>query len=171
LDADGNEISTDEEEELERVRAEYRIRRSLNRSRATQSSQTDQVPESIPTSTTGSAFVPITRSTISQERDEPDAARVRINAIERRAMASALDSMLVLDRTRRSLPTTMDSSAPSHTEATSVSGNPEIFGSPDPFVVDPLPMPLCTMLPVCNDGYKERVPHIPVPMHASWAGR
>jgi len=161
LDADGNEISTDEEEELERVRAEHRVRRSLYQSRPIAPTQVDPASDNATAPTSGQSLIQATRP---PEFDDPD----RVHGRDPRTLA--LDSVLLLDRARRAFSPGSNPSAASSGDIT-VTEFPEMFGSPNPFVVDPLPMPLDAMVPVGDTVCKERTALGIVPKYASWAGR
>jgi len=163
LDADGNEIPTDEEDQLERLRSEHRIR-TLYRPRSTTSSQTD-----VPAENTMAPVV-ATSSTRTTTAGELDAtiALMRINRREPGTLTGALDSVMSLDRSRRLVSSYALSTTNSSAE-TMMPDSPEMYGSSLPFLVDPLPMPLTAVMPAPKEVHGGWVGK--VPKHASWAGR
>ncbi|KAF7306495.1 hypothetical protein MIND_00440800 [Mycena indigotica] len=147
LDQDGNAIPSDEEEELERERAEYRVRAM------------QQTREANP-----DAWSLATRPTVSHDEDGQlsRVPRVHLNAgpgvvlPPRTGYGSVLDSVLAVDNRRsrasrvRNIPTDVP------------------YGSAEPFVVNPLPMPL-----PLNKGKGKAVngPGMRVSSGAAFAGR
>jgi len=129
LDADGNEISVDEEDVLERSRTEYRLRALQQRVR--QSNASSQL-------------------NIARSSNVPDMISRDHNG-SRRMYGSVIDSTLNVPH------------APQHIAQSSQD-------EMSPFYVDPLPMPLSSMIPVPRkpeDIYVD----IFVPKHTCLAGR
>ncbi|KAJ7655297.1 hypothetical protein DFH06DRAFT_1202163 [Mycena polygramma] len=163
LDANGNAIPSEEEEELERNRAEYRVR-ALYQARAAAAtvasraelrhaqSSFDVPPH--PDADNLAAFADlITRTSVSPDdypSRETASPRVRLNAVtaQRSGFGTVMDSVLAVDnRPPRD----------------------NFYGSTTPFVVDPLPIPLSEMMPSKNE--KGRVMGIRVSRNAGLAGR
>jgi hypothetical protein len=169
LDPDGNEIPSDEEEELERVRAQHRLR-MLYQARATaQMDPTEaRTHESrVAVARTARSLVPVTRTSISHGPDD-DAnvtehlPRVRLNSRDPRVTLPSLESILSINNSPHDRSGTVRSEP----------ADPEVIGSAAPFNVDPLPMPLTEMLPSivkarCPAGKQGNR----LPKHASLAGR
>ncbi|KAJ7480160.1 hypothetical protein B0H11DRAFT_2280823 [Mycena galericulata] len=158
LDPDGNAIPSDEEEELERSRAEYRMR-ALYQARASErrAQSSVDVPghSTMDSERNGSAFSNlITRTSVSPDDypgRETASPRVRLNsrdsAGQRLGFGSVMDSVLDNDALH---------AAP--------------YGSSVPFIVDPLPIPLSEMMPQKEDR-KSRFTGIRVSRQAGLAGR
>ncbi|KAJ7124833.1 hypothetical protein C8R43DRAFT_36560 [Mycena crocata] len=174
LDPDGLPISLDEEEELERSRAEYRIR-ALYHARASAAAVTSRVerraqssidvpgPSNLETERSSGAFSNlITRTSISPDdypARETTSPRVRLNSRDavsgqRLGFGSVMDSVL-----------SVDNRPPRQTQ---VGGS--MYGSSVAFEVDPLPIPLCDMMPPKN-GHKGRLTGVRVSRQAGFAGR
>ncbi|KAJ6574012.1 hypothetical protein DFH09DRAFT_1078939, partial [Mycena vulgaris] len=146
LDHDGNAIPSDEEEELERSRAEYRVR-ALYQARASAAAVTSRAERraqssiDVPTldnERSGGAFSNlITRTSVSPDdypTRETTSPRVRLNSRDsvsgqRQGFGTVIDSVLAVDNRPR------QAQAGSDPYTTS-------YGSSAPFVVDPLPIPL-----------------------------
>ncbi|KAJ7456493.1 hypothetical protein FB451DRAFT_1276155 [Mycena latifolia] len=176
LDADGNAIPSDEEEELERTRAEYRIR-ALYQARASAAAVTSRVERraqssvDVPTldnERSGGAFSNlITRTSVSPDdypARETTSPRVRLNSRDtasgqRLGFGSVMDSVMAVDSRPRQAQVASDCS----TQTLS-------YGSSIPFVVDPLPIPLSQMMPSKNDP-KGRLAGARVSKQAGFAGR
>ncbi|KAJ6519323.1 hypothetical protein C8R45DRAFT_951016 [Mycena sanguinolenta] len=163
LDPDGNAIPSDEEEELERSRTEYRMR-ALHHSRpsvAAAISRAERLAQSsvdVPPQPDSDNLV--TRTYIDDYPvREVTSPRVRLNSRDpgpRTGFGSVLDSVLTVDtRPRR---------------PTELSSYDEPYGSSVPFVVDPLPIPLSEMVPPRSD-LKTRVRGVRVSRNAGFAGR
>ncbi|KAJ6569656.1 hypothetical protein B0H19DRAFT_1136492 [Mycena capillaripes] len=173
LDPDGNAIPSDEEEELERSRAEYRVR-ALYQARASAAAVASRVERRAQSSIdvpghpdvdNGGAFS-ITRTSISPDdypARETSSPRVRLNSrdnvsAQRLGYGTVMDSVLAVDN-RQTQSTHSDYnlySAP--------------YGSSEPFLVDPLPIPLSQMMPSKNEQ-KGRLTGIRVSRNAGFAGR
>ncbi|KAJ6604125.1 hypothetical protein DFH09DRAFT_1121727 [Mycena vulgaris] len=174
LDHDGNAIPSDEEEELERSRAEYRVR-ALYQARASAAAVTSRAERraqssiDVPTldnERSGGAFSNlITRTSVSPDdypTRETTSPRVRLNSRDsvsgqRQGFGTVIDSVLAVDNRPR------QAQAGSDPYTTS-------YGSSAPFVVDPLPIPLSEMMPSKNDRMG-RLTGIRVSRHAGFAGR
>ncbi|KAF8060997.1 hypothetical protein FPV67DRAFT_1673823 [Lyophyllum atratum] len=146
LDADGNEIPSDEEEELERIRAEYRIQ-AQSRSRGPISTR-DGGDRSgfhpLQATTTSTSLSPDEENTITES-----IPRVRLNARDQRPFyGSVMDSVITVDCLRR------EESLPSYAT---------------PFCANPLPMPIQEMVWSPPKRKASRV--VTIPKHASFAGR
>jgi len=174
LDPDGNAIPSDEEEELERSRAEYRMR-ALYQARASAAgvtsrterraqSSVDVPPHPLDNERSAGAFSNlITRTSVSPDdypARETTSPRVRLNSRDsvggqRLGFGSVMDSVLSVDnRPRQAQPLLNDNQ----------------YGSSVPFVVDPLPIPLSQMMPSKNDR-NARLTGIRVSRQAGLAGR
>ncbi|KAF8213644.1 hypothetical protein K438DRAFT_1804372 [Mycena galopus ATCC 62051] len=168
LDPDGNAIPSDEEEELERSRAEYRIR-ALYQSRASAAAVTSRVERraqsSVDVPLHPDADALITRTYIDDYPvREVTSPRVRLNSRDsggqRLGFGSVMDSVLTVDnRPPRSAPASSD-----------MHSYDEPYGSSVPFVVDPLPIPLSEMMPSTSNR-KGRVMGVRVSRNAGFAGR
>ena len=119
------------------------------------------------TSAPGPSIIPVTRSALPPELGGRNIPRTRvINGHD----ISALDA--ALDRARRLPVYSLSANAPAHPlPDPTLPEIPEVFGSPVPFVVDPLPMPLAAMIPACSTERGTGTPFRIVPKHASLAGR
>ncbi|KAJ7102429.1 hypothetical protein B0H15DRAFT_768908 [Mycena belliarum] len=180
LDADGNAIPSDEEEELERTRAEYRIR-ALYQARASAAAVTARAELRVQSSvdvpplenerSSGAFANLITRTSIAPDdypARETTSPRVRLNSRDaatahgqRTGFGSVIDSVLAVDSRPRQ----------AQAQMTSDSGISAVsYGSTVPFVMDPLPIPLCQMMPLKNDR-KGLVAGTRVARHAAFAGR
>lgn len=167
LDADGNEIPSDEEEELERNRAEYRVM-ALYRAQA-EADGLDPSGFSLPPRPRPVNLVPVTAS-IPSPSDDIDFAdpfpRVRLSSRDPRSHpGSVWDSIATVDGN------------PSHRSQSALSPHDMEpmynSGYPSPFYADPLPMPLSEMVPPARkmrQGERLAAP-VKVPLHASLAGR
>ncbi|KAJ7785784.1 hypothetical protein B0H16DRAFT_1488008 [Mycena metata] len=167
LDPDGNAIPSDEEEELERARAEYRIRSAAVRP-AVASRRSQSSIDGLEHERSGGAFSNlITRTSISPDdypTRETASPRVRLNSRDavgpggqRLGFGTVMDSVLSVD------------TRPRHTP--SLNGNGQYtYGSSVPFVVDPLPIPLSEMMPPRKES-KSRLAGVPVSRNAGFAGR
>ncbi|KAJ7293822.1 hypothetical protein C8J57DRAFT_38562 [Mycena rebaudengoi] len=144
LDPDGNAIPSDEEEELERSRAEYRLRALrtappavVPAHRRTQGS----VDASAQQESRGGFSNLITRTSVSPDDSrETTSPRVRLNSREapnmRLGFGTVMDSVMSIDNRPRQGHRT---------------GPANTYGSAVPYVVDPLPMPLSEMVTVKSD--------------------
>ncbi|KAF7367331.1 hypothetical protein MSAN_00795400 [Mycena sanguinolenta] len=163
LDPDGNAIPSDEEEELERSRTEYRMR-ALHHSRTSAPagiSRAERLAQSsvdVPPHPDGDSLV--TRTYIDDYPiREVNSPRVRLNSRDsgpRTGFGSVLDSVLSVDNRPSRRPTQLSYDVP--------------YGSSVPFVVDPLPIPLSEMVPPRSD-LKSRVRGVRVSRNAGFAGR
>lgn len=156
LDADGNEITTDEEDELERSRARSRVR-ALAQIR---SSNTSDQPAMSPIEIGASrreTLIPMTRTSVPNSWDGAGAtARVRIRS-SRHAMAQAVAS--------HSNGTIQDAHAtPTHSWNFSTSRSTFMQ-------VDPLPMPIVDMISQPSVQRKPCLSIVRVDKYAGLAGR
>ncbi|KAJ6626925.1 hypothetical protein B0H10DRAFT_1997236 [Mycena sp. CBHHK59/15] len=176
LDPDGNAIPSDEEEELERSRAEYRIR-ALYQARASAAAVTSSAERraqsgidvpghlNFDSDRNAARFANlVTRTSISPDdypTRESTSPRVRLNSRDsypgqRLGFGTVLDSVLSVDNRPRQTQTNGSGML--------------IYGSSVPFVVDPLPIPLSDMMSK-NTDQKGRLTGIRVSRHAGFAGR
>ncbi|KAF7310515.1 hypothetical protein HMN09_00594100 [Mycena chlorophos] len=149
LDQDGNAIPSDEEEELERERSQYRIR-AMYHARASAAAVSDRVERDAQSGVelpdAGAFSNLVTRTSVSPY--EPNMRpRVHLGSREqlheafpapRLGYGSVMDSVLAVDNR----PPRHGSRPPRPTIRTDVP-----YGSAVPFVVDPLPIPLSEMMP------------------------
>ncbi|KAJ7275546.1 hypothetical protein B0H12DRAFT_1087728 [Mycena haematopus] len=165
LDPDGNAITSDEEEELERSRAEYRIR-ALYQSRALTSRVERLVQNSVDVLPDPNGSNLVTRTYIDDYPSrEVTSPRVRLNSrdsgAQRFGFGSVMDSVLTVDNRPPRRTTDLRTTDFSYDVP---------YGSSVPFVVDPLPIPLSEMMPPRSD-LKGRVRGVRVSRNASFAGR
>ncbi|KDQ54890.1 hypothetical protein JAAARDRAFT_71680 [Jaapia argillacea MUCL 33604] len=175
LDADGNEISTDEEDRVERDRTQIRIRMTTSQS----------VDQSIINMENGTrqtmieSLIPTTRTSISHATDEPRNARVRLNAPARRYYP------LPARRPRSTLPSPPsqsptparrdgmvgDSTSPIEVCAAQAAQEHLVqsFGSTLPYRINPLPQPVEDMTSPAQRPSNTLVVHLRV--GADFAGR
>lgn len=156
LDADGNEIPYDEEEEIERNRFHQRLRTHERRLTAQ--------PVTEPSSQRLSDLVPVTQTSISADDDATiyRRPRVRLGRLEggdpfeynRASLDLSSSQYDYLYPSRRTAPSNED---------------PEYYGSDVPFYVDPLPMPLSEM--VSSPSSRLEKSAVRVHKNASLAGR
>jgi hypothetical protein len=155
LDPDGNEIPTDEEEEIERTRSQFRVR-ALHNARSSSHIQPDVT-----------TLMPVTRTSILHEPGDEEVARVRINAQD-----STRYTPSVADRSRRPGGVSSGHRPTNSTAETVVLHSPHLFGSSLPFLVDPLPMPLDDMISCKSQSSNtDRGKEVIVFKQAIWAGR
>jgi hypothetical protein len=200
LDPDGNAIPSDEEEELERSRAEYRIR-ALYQARASAAAVTSRaerrahsgvdVPPAAHLHAHPDAEHLVTRTHNADDHPVREAAspRVRLNSRDPAAVhggqgqgqprvgfGTVMDSVLAVD-----------SRAPRHAHffgdvVYDDDGQGALYyGSGVPFAVDPLPVPLGEMVVAPHARYSSKVDHqqkhkgraagVPVSRNAAFAGR
>ncbi|KAK0466386.1 uncharacterized protein EV420DRAFT_827679 [Desarmillaria tabescens] len=156
LDADGNEIPYDEEEEIERNRLHQRLR-THERRLTTQ-------PIIEPSSQRLSDLIPVTQTSIYADEDATIYRRPRVRL-------GRLEGGDPFEYNRTSLdlsPGQYDYLYPSRHTAPSNEG-PEYYGSDVPFYVDPLPMPLSEM--VSSPSLRRKKSAVRVHKNASLAGR
>ncbi|KAJ7151524.1 hypothetical protein C8R46DRAFT_486277 [Mycena filopes] len=170
LDRDGNAIPSDEEEELERARSEYRVRSAAERpamaSRAERRAQSSI--DGLEHERSGGAFSNlITRTSISPDdypTRETASPRVRLNSRDavgpggqRLGFGTVMDSVLSVD------------TRPRHTPSLNIYGE-YTYGSSVPFVIDPLPIPLSEMTTSRKES-KGRFAAVRMSRNAGFAGR
>lgn len=154
LDPDGNEIPSDEEEELERVRAEYRI----------QAQSRPRAPRVVPMggvdarpAVLHALHAPTTSASLMPDDDDvsPDGVpRVRLGPRDVGAVhGSVMDSVMTVDSLRRGMSSaSLFDSVPAR-----------------PFCANPLPMPLEEMVWTAPKTKHSRL--VRIPKYASLAGR
>ncbi|PBK76677.1 hypothetical protein ARMSODRAFT_948502 [Armillaria solidipes] len=155
LDADGNEIPYDEEEEIERNRFHQRLRTHERRLTAQPVTEPSQRL---------SDLVPVTQTSIYADDDATiyRRPRVRLGRLEggdpfeynRASLDLSSGQYDYLYPSRRTAPSNED---------------PEYYGSDVPFYVDPLPMPLSEMVSSPSSRLEKRA--VRVHKNASLAGR
>ncbi|KAJ7748534.1 hypothetical protein DFH07DRAFT_564868 [Mycena maculata] len=165
LDPDGNAIPSDEEDELERSRAEYRLQALVQARAAGAPARAERrsVDGSGNDRNAGAFANLITRTSVSPDdypARETASPRVRLNSRDARntggqrlGFGSVMDSVMSVDNRPRQ---TRDTAAP--------------YGSSVPYVVDPLPIPLSQMMPPKTDQ-KVRLSGLRVSRQAALAGR
>ncbi|PBL00455.1 hypothetical protein ARMGADRAFT_1072810 [Armillaria gallica] len=156
LDADGNEIPYDEEEEIERNRFHQRLRTHERRLTAQ--------PVTEPSLQRLSDLVPVTQTSISADDDATIYRRPRVRL-------GRLEGGDAFEYNRASLDLSSgqyDYLYPSRRTAPS-NEDPEYYGSDVPFYVDPLPMPLSDM--VSSPSSRLEKSAVRVHKNASLAGR
>lgn len=156
LDADGNEIPYDEEEEIERNRIHQRLR-THERRLTTQ-------PVIEPSTQRLSDLVPVTQTSIYADDDATIYRRPRVRL-------GRLEGGDLFEYNRASLDLSIgqnDYLYPSRRTAPS-NEDPEYYGSDVPFYVDPLPMPLSEM--VSSPSLQLEKSAVRVHKNASLAGR
>ncbi|KAF7340080.1 hypothetical protein MVEN_01926100 [Mycena venus] len=173
LDPDGNAIPSDEEEELERSRAEYRVQ-ALYQARASAAAVTSRAEWRPPRS----VDVPphpnpdgnlVTRTYIDDHtvREATTSPRVRLNSRDaagqtRVGFGSVMDSVLAVDNRP---------SRPRRSSGDNIHIPYDVpYGSSVPFVVDPLPIPLSEMMPPMQ-AQKGRLTGVRVSRNAGLFGR
>lgn len=162
LDADGNEIPSEEEEEIERLRAESRVR-AQNRPRTYVTAPTPGV-EVRPSLNNLHAFIPDTRTATSPDEDldfdhDDNPPRVHLGPHDPRVFygsAPGVQQHASTSRTSRTQPNVSDQKhiPPSR-----------------PFYVNPLPMPLEEMVQVRKPSKNDRSRVIRLSEHTIFAGR
>lgn len=162
LDADGNEISSDEEYELEHMRAEERRLRQMYQARS--SSQMEH-----------ESLIPVSRNPHGPE-DDGGVARVRLNQRHQPSRRDFFDGAVAdftrfLDDSSRRRSERLDAVLSGGAQLPDLDPLPEVYGSDTPFVVNPLPMPLAEMVARPEKGVKKPVAGIRVTAYASLAGR
>ncbi|KAJ7139594.1 hypothetical protein C8R44DRAFT_308000 [Mycena epipterygia] len=178
LDADGNAIPSDEEEELERARADYRMR-ALHQARASAAAVASrrvhaesgvEVPghPALDNERNSGTFPSLVTRTSASPDDyaarETTSPRVRLNSRDavsgqRLGFGTVMDSVLSVESRPRQAACVCDTDP-----------YPSPYGSSVPFVVDPLPIPLSQMVPSKNVR-KGHLPPVRVSRHAGLAGR
>jgi len=162
LDADGNEITTDEEDEIEHVLAQSRVR-ALAQVRASASSATPTLSPMELGAARRETLVPMTRTSITHVWDDDDevTARVRINSPRQTAI-----SPLTTDANGIA----SETSTSSHpiTQTRSINRSHRSF---EAFVADPLPMPLVDMMPRPRTLDRQYPRTVKVHKYANLAGR
>ncbi|KAK0198975.1 hypothetical protein F5146DRAFT_1021652 [Armillaria mellea] len=156
LDADGNEIPYDEEEEIERNRFYQRLRTHERRLTAQ--------PVAEPSLQRPSDLVPVTQTSIYADDDATISRRPRVRL-------GRLEGGDPFEYNRASLDLSSgqyDYLYPSRRTAP-LNEDPEYYGSDVPFYVDPLPMPLSEM--VSSPSFRLEKSAIRVHKNASLAGR
>ncbi|KAF7319901.1 hypothetical protein MKEN_00773400 [Mycena kentingensis (nom. inval.)] len=157
LDQDGNPIPSEEEEELERHRSEYRLR-ALYQARASAAAVANRVERDAQSSVEvpdASAFSNlVTRTSVSPDDGYDTVSsrrpRVRLNSRNdsslfpppRVGYGTVMDSVLAVDNRP---PRSNSTARPVRRFADIPTNVP--YGSAEPFVIDPLPMPLDEMMP------------------------
>lgn len=140
LDPDGNEISVEEEMELERRRTDYRIA-ALDRN------PPHLVHQTTPQQITRSTIDPTTRvQPPGEEESTPPRVRLSSSSIvampQRNYYGSVLDSVLNINAQNTSAPTRIRRWVPPEP----MDGEGGLIGSATEFKPDPLPMPLESMV-------------------------
>jgi hypothetical protein len=159
LDADGNEISTEAEDEIERVRAQVRVR-ALSQIRASATRPRSTLESGVARRET---LTPMTRTSITHVWDDNEGvtARVRLNAPLQTVISPSADDINgILSETHTSahlVPQTGSINRPRR--------------SCDTFVADPLPMPLADMVTCLPTLHKPYPRTVIVHKYANLAGR
>ncbi|KAJ7071383.1 hypothetical protein C8F01DRAFT_1110320 [Mycena amicta] len=177
LDPDGNAIPSDEEEELERERSEYRVR-ALYQARASAAAVSNRVEReaqsSVEVPDSGAFSNLVTRTSVfpddGYEGGIHPRPRVRLGSREttnafpppRMGYGSVMDSVLAVDTRPPRQASTRRVDIPTDVP----------YGSAEPFVIDPLPIPLSEMVP-WGTKHKNRVSMVGVRVskNAAFAGR
>lgn len=167
LDADGNEIPSDEEEEIERIRAEDRVR-AQNHPRPLVAAPTQGI-EVRPRLHSLHSPMPNTRTGISPDEDltfdADNPPRVHLGPHDSRASyGNVLDSAITVDSPRRYASTSRSSRRqPKPVE--------QYTPPARPFCANPLPMPLEEMVPVRKSNKNDPPRVVIVSERAIFAGR
>lgn len=164
LDADGNEITTEVEDEIERARAQSRASAYAQ----IRMSASSAIPTLSPIEL-GAArretFVSMTRTSITHTSNETEriTARVRINP-RQTAISPLTNDATYVNSTSSEIPGPTYSGPQSRL----VNRSPHSLGA---FVVNPLPIPLVDMMPHPPNPYKPYPRTIGVHKYANLAGR
>jgi hypothetical protein len=165
LDADGNEVTTEAEDEIERAHTRSRVR-ALAQVRASASSATSTLSPIELGAARRETLVPMTRTSITHAWNDEDGvtARVRINRPQQMPLPPFTPDAIYLN----GIPSESPISSHSDPRAGPIHDS---HGCLDTLVVDPLPMPLADMISYPPTLHKSYPKTVNVHKYADLAGR
>jgi len=165
LDADGNEVTTEAEDEIERAHTRSRVR-ALAQVRASASSVTPILSPIELGAARRETLVPMTRTSITHAWNDEDGvtARVRINRPRQMALPPFTADAIYLN----GIPSEFSISSHSDSRASPIHGSHDGL---DALLVDPLPMPLVDMISRPPTLHKPYPKTVNVHKYADLAGR